>query len=476
MNPMGKAVSDAAPPVAPPGRSIGQVIPLRPPRHWHDPLRLIENSNPESGHRIALWTLAVLVLALLVWAAIGQIDIIASAEGRLVPQTLLKVVQPAESGVVKELLVQEGDSVQAGQVLARLDTTLARAEGAGVASDLAMQRLQVRRIEAELVGRPMLLKAGDDPQLIAQVQSQYSAHRQAFLDSLAQEQSILIKAEHERKSAAQIFSKLEQTLPIYAKAAESYGRLEREGFYGGLATADKQREALEKSKDLDAQRSTVAALDATMAAQRMRLSQIQSNYRAELQKELADVRARIAQLQPALDKSAYREGLMELKAPQSGTVKDLATTTVGAVVQPGTVVLTIVPKGEQLYADVAVKNEDVGFVHVGQHAQIKLAAYPFQRHGMLSGKVIHLSADAREQTRQQSPATGQSEMDGSQQGGTYKARIELTGQTLVDAQGAVLATAPGMQVVAEISQGKRTVLEYLLSPVRKASQEAARER
>jgi len=474
MIPRENTVSDDA--AAPAARGSGQVIPLRPPRRWHDPLRLIEDSDPEGGHRIALWTLVVLVLALLVWAAVGQVDIIASAEGRLVPQTLLKVVQPAESGVVKELLVQEGDSVQAGQVLARLDPTLARAEGAGVASDLAMQRLQVRRIEAELAGRPMLFRAGDEPLLIAQVQSQYSAHRQAFLDSLAQEQSILIKAEHERKSAAQIFSKLEQTLPIYARAAESYGRLEREGFYGGLATADKQREALEKSKDLDAQRSTVAALDATMAAQRMRLSQIQSNYRSELQKELADIRARIAQLQPALDKSAYREGLMELRAPQSGTVKDLATTTVGAVVQPGTVVLTIVPKGEQLYADVAVKNEDVGFVHVGQHAQIKLAAYPFQRHGMLSGKVIHLSADARDQPRQQNAATGQPEADGEQQGGTYKARIALTGQTLVDPQGNALAMAPGMQVVAEISQGKRTVLEYLLSPVRKATQEAARER
>ena len=476
MNPINQAQQEAAPAGASaPTPSTAQVIPLRVPNRWHDPLKLVEHEAPDSIRRIVLWVVALLVLVLLVWAGVGQIDIIASAEGKLVPQTLLKVVQPAESGVVKQLLVQEGDSVHAGQVLARLDTTIARAEGAGVASDLAIQRLQVRRIESELAGRPMPFKAGDDPQLTAQVQSQYSAHRKAFLDSVAQEQAILAKAQHERKSAAQILSKLEQTLPVYAKVAESYGRLEKEGFYGGLATAERQREALEKAKDLDAQRSTVAALDSTMSAQQMRLSQIQSNYQSELQKELADVRARIAQLQPALDKSAYREGLMELKAPQSGTVKDLATTTVGAVVQPGTVVLTIVPKGEQLYADVSIKNEDVGFVHVGQHVQIKLAAYPFQRHGMLSGKVIRLSADARELPYQQN-ANGQPEANPVQQGGTYKARIQLAGQSLVDAQGNVLVTAPGMQVVAEISQGKRTVLEYLLSPVRKATQEAARER
>jgi len=231
---------------------VGQVIPLRPPRHWHDPLKLIQEDAPDTSLRIVLWTVAVLVLILLVWAGFGEIDIIASADGKLVPQTLVKIVQPAESGVVKELLVQEGDSVQAGQVLGRLDTTIARAEGAGVASDLAIQRLQVRRIESELAGQPMAFKAGDDPQLTAQVQSQYSAHRKAFLDSLAQEQSILAKATHERKSAAQTLNKLEQTLPIYAKAAEAYGWLEKEGFYGGLATAEKQREALEKVKDLDA--------------------------------------------------------------------------------------------------------------------------------------------------------------------------------------------------------------------------------
>jgi len=474
MNPLATPRADAEA-ATPPQQASAEIIPLRPPRRWHDPLRLVEEEAPDNTSRIVLWAVALLVLILLAWAAIGEIDIVASAEGKLVPQTLVKVVQPAEAGVVTELLVQEGDSVKAGQVLARLDTTVARADGAGVASDLAIQRLQVRRIEAELAGRPMAFKAGDDPQLAGQVQSQYSAHRKAFLDSLAQEESILAKAEHERRSAAQILSKLEQTLPIYAKAAESYGRLEKEGFYGGLATADKQREALEKAKDLDAQRSTVAALDSTIAAQRMRLSQIRSNYQSELQKELADIRARIAQLQPALDKSVYREGLMELKASQDGTVKDLATTTVGAVLQPGSVVLTIVPRGEQLYADVSVKNEDVGFVHVGQHAQIKLAAYPFQRHGMLGGEVIRLSADALELPRQQNGAIGQEGAD-AQPGGTYKARIRLSNQSLVDAHGNVLPTAAGMQVVAEISQGRRTVLEYLLSPVQKATQEAARER
>ncbi|MDB5794950.1 MAG: HlyD family type secretion periplasmic adaptor subunit [Noviherbaspirillum sp.] len=454
-----------------------RIIPLRLPGRWHDPLKLIGEQAPGETGRIVLWSVSLLVLASIFWAALGQLDIIASAEGKLATQTLVKIVQPAEGGVIKQLLVNEGDTVKAGQVLARLDATLAGADKAGISSELAIQQMQSRRIHAELSDQPMMPKAGDAPMLYAQVQSQHAARRQAYMDSLDHEKALLAKAEHEKRSAAEILHKLEQTLPTYRRSADAYGRLEKEGFVGNLMAAEKQREALEKAKDLDAQHATVAALNATIAAQRKRISQLQSSYKSELQKELADVQARIAQLQPNLDKTLYKEGLMELRAPQDGVIKDLATTTQGAVVQPGSVVMTLVPKGEQLYADVHIRNEDVGFVQVGQSAQVKLAAYPFQRHGMLSGKVIHLSADATEAPRAgMASGAGAAESAPAPANAIYKARIRLDAQVLNDAQGNDLLLTPGMQVVAEVNQGKRTVLEYLLLPVQKAVKEAGRER
>src|SRR3569623_408632 len=461
-------------------KETAQVIALRPPSRWHDPLKLIQDAPPSEFGRIVLWSVCLLDLILLGWAAVGELDIIATAEGKLVPQTLLKIVQPAEAGVIKQLLVIEGVYVKAGQVLARLDTTLASAEKAGVASDLATQQMQARRIQAELHDQPMLPQAGDDAKLYAQVYNQYSAHRKAYLDGLDQEKSLLVKAEQEQKSAAEVFAKLEQTLPTYQRTAQAYAKLEKEGFIAGIAAAEKQRDATEKAKDLDAQRATVAALQATIAAQRKKISQLQSTYQSDLEKELADVRSRIAQLQPNLDKSIYKEGLMELKAPQNGTVKDLATTTIGAVVQPAAVVMTLVPDGEQLYADVNIKNEDVGFVRVGQPAQIKLATYPFQQYGMLTGKVIHISADASEQSKANAGANanGSNAVDGAASStlSTYKARLQLDSQALTDPQQTKLSLTAGMQVVAEINQGRRTVLEYLISPVQKAVREAARER
>ncbi len=412
------------------------------------------------------------------WAAVGQLDIIAAAEGKLTPQSLIKVIQPAEAGVVKQLLVNEGDSVKAGQVLIRLDPTLAAADKSGIIGDLAAQQMQARRIEAELNDKPMLIKAGDDAQLYAQVQRQYAAHRKAVFDGLDQEKSQLLKMEHERKSGIEILHKLEQTLPSYKQAADAYAKLQKEGFFGNLAAADKQREAIEKTKDLDAQQSTVAALSAAIAAQQKRITQVESNYKSELQKELAEVQAKITQLQPNLDKTKYREGLMELKAPQDGVIKDLATTTLGAVVQPGTVVLTLVPKGEQLYADINIKNEDVGFVRVNQTAQIKLAAYPFQKYGMLTGRVIHVSADATEPNNAASNNTNAKSENGTGMAtmASYKARIALDKQILIDPQGTKLVLTPGMQIEAEINQGKQSVLAYLLSPVQKAISEAGRER
>ncbi|UMR29701.1 HlyD family type I secretion periplasmic adaptor subunit [Massilia sp. MB5] len=440
---------------------------------WHDPLRLMQDEAPVQLARIVLWSVCGLVLVLLLWACIGKLDIVVSTEGKLVPQTLVKVVQPAEAGVVTALLVAEGDAVRAGQPLARLDPTVAAADQRSVASDLAMQLMQQRRIEAELAGRAMTPAQGDDRALFAVVAAQQRSHTQAYQDSIGQEEAVLVKLQHERSSAIDQLRKLEQTLPTYQRVADGYAKLEREGFMGALVVAERERDAIEKARDLDAQKSAVAALDAGTQTQRKRISQLHSSYRSDLQRELAELRSRIAQLQPTLAKSAYRTGLMELRAPQAGVIKDLATTTVGAVVQPGSTVMTLVPAGELLYADVGVKNEDVGFVRVGQRVQIKVASYPFQQYGMLTGEVVHLSLDASSEREQTDTHGGDST---ARTPTTYKARVKLDDQVLRTTDHRRLQLAAGMQVAVEIHQGRRTVLEYLLSPVHKVMAEAARER
>ncbi len=421
--------------------------------------------------RLVLRTVSALVAALILWSVFGKLDIVSGAEGKLVPQTLLKVVQPAEAGVVAELLVHEGDKVIAGQVLVRLDPTLARAEQGGVADEMKRQALQIRRIESEMHGKAFVASPGDDMTRFLQAEAQLAARRTSFARSIEHEQALLARAQNEVASARAVLTKLEETLPSYRKVAAAYDNLEREGFLGGLAAAEKQRESLEKAKDLDAQRATVASLLSGVTAQRTRILHIESAHRAELGREIADLRASIAQLQPNLDRANYKHTLMELKASQDGVVKDIATTTVGAVVQPGVVILTLIPKDERLFADVQIKNEDAGFVRVGQVARIKFAAFPFQKYGMATGKVIHISADASEPN-----VNGNIDESPQQVESYYKARVQLDSQALRSPQGTVLPLSPGMQLKAEITQGQRTVIEYLLSPLQKALSEAGRER
>lgn len=431
---------------------------------WPNPLAALEHEDPTRRSRVVLWSVCLLLALLFVWACVGKLDVVASAQGRLVPQTLLKIVQPAEPGVVRDLLVGEGDQVDAGQALVRLDTTVARAERAGVDDELRRQRMQLRRVRAELEQRPMMRRGGDDAELFKHVQQQYAARASAHLDNLEQERSLLRRAQHEHDSALRQQRKLEQTLPAYEDSARAFGALQREGFASVLAASERQRDATEKRGELEAQRAMVAALAAAIQAQSRRLAHSQSNYRRELEEEHATLRARIAQLQPDLEKSTYREGLMELRAPESGIIKDLATTTVGAVVQPGDILLTMVPADEPLYADVRVRNEDVGLVSEGQQVQVKLAAFPFQRYGMMQGTVQHLGADASQQNQDEAGLP------------PYKARIRLDRQTLQVVGGKQHALLAGMQVTAEIHLGRRTVLQYLLSPIQKTLQEYGRER
>jgi len=277
-------------------------------RQWHDPLRLLEAAEPDASGRIVLWTVSILVALLIGWSAIGQLDIIASAEGRLVPQTLVKIVQPSEAGVVKALLVKEGQSVKAGQPLAHLDSTLASADRSSARADLALQQMQARRIEAELSGRPLSARADDDPQLYTQVLGQWQANRKAYMDSLEQEQALLVKTEHEQRSARETLAKLEQTFPIYRGVADNMASLASEGYVPAARSDEKRREAIERTKDVDAQKSVLAALGSGVAAQRLKVEQIRSRYRSDLERELTEAHGRMGSCGRTSKKVSTRKG------------------------------------------------------------------------------------------------------------------------------------------------------------------------
>lgn len=439
------------------------------------PALMRARENPPSP--FAGWMLKVLLLlfgVLLGWALLAKLDIVAVATGKLVPQSYLRIVQPFEQGIVKEILVREGEAVQAGQVLLRMDPKLTEADRRATDNELKLKHLQLRRIDAEMTGTVIARRADDDAGLLAQMEAQYRARRQAYEDAVGSERAALDKARQDLKSAQEVEAKLKKTVPMFKETADGWDKLAQDGFAGKLMAQERMRQYIESEQDLKAQTETIASLRATIDQAERRLAQITSNYRQQLQTDRVDVALQANRLQEELTKHQHRSGLMELKAPQAGIVKDLATHTVGTVAAPGTILMTLVPANEPLVAEVWVSNEDVGFIRKGQPVKLKLSTYQFQKYGMLEGTVKQVSADASEN---QNAATASVEIGRNKTAMplTYKTIVEMKRQELV-AQGNKYALAPGMQVSGEVHLGTRTVLEYLLSPVTKAFHEAGRER
>jgi HlyD family secretion protein len=433
----------------------------------------LQRQPPSPLPRTVLYLLLGLLCGLLVWSLVGKLDIIAVAPGRLVPSSYVKVVQPADAGIIKEILVREGDLVKKDEVLVRMDASLSEADSKQVQTQLQTAALQLRRIDGELAGSEPAAADEDDPELFKQTLAQYRARRQAHLDAVATERAVLSKSEQDLRSAREQEAKLRRMLPIYQDQARSWKQLVDEGFAGRLQAEERKRQLIDAEQELKAQVHASEGLRAAIEGSRQRLAALQSNYQQELYGQRMETEAQFQRLQQEWEKQLHRNELLELRAPQDGVIKDLATHTEGAVLQPGTVLMTIVPADEPLRAEVWVDNRDRGFVREGQTVRVKVAPFPFQKYGMVEGVVKTVSADATEAPQRNQAADGANPSTG----GAFQFRsiVELKAQHL-DSDGNQLKLMPGMQVDAEIELGQRTVIEYLLSPVRKAFHEAARER
>jgi len=426
---------------------------------------ILDGDAPSPLPRMVLWTVLALMAALGAWMVLGRLDVVAVADGRLVPRSQLKIVQPVEGGVLREILVAEGERVQAGQVLGRMDVRAAQADSAAFETELALRELQLRRIDAELAGSRLVAMADDRPDLYPQVEAQREARARAYQNGLAEERAVIARARREMSAAQETHAKLAGALPVLVEQEKAFERLAAEGFAGKLMSRQRSRERLEAEQDLRAQEHRVESARATIEQSERRMSQLTANYRAQLRTERIEAGRERSRLAKEMEKLRHRQSLAELRAPADGVVKDLATHTAGTVLAPGAVLMTVVPQGEPLVAEVWLQNQDAGFVRSGQPAKVKLASFPFQRYGMLDGHVLRISADSTDRGEPGKPAAAYA----------YRALVELAAQELRAGE-ATHALRPGMQLTAEIRLADRSVLEYLLSPVQKLAAEAGRER
>jgi hemolysin D len=421
-------------------------------------LSLQETPAHPAPRRVA-WAVCALFVIALVWSIVGQIDIVAVAQGRIVVSDNTKTLQPLEASVVKRVLVKDGDAVEAGQVLVELDATNASADGASVQEQLNAMVSEERRTTALLaalrVDRPPVLKDGN-PRDGAQLQAEW----QDITAKLAKLDAEHVRRQAEFATVRETIAKLEATLPIVRQREADFKSLSDQGFMGAHAGQDRMRERIEQERDLSTQKARLTeALAALSESENTRRS-----YVAETQRSLSDRQAQASskreQLTQERSKAEQRTRLTQLTAPVSGTVQQVAVHTNGGVVTPAQVLMVIVPKDAHVTAEVVIDNKDIGFVNAGQTAAIKLETFPFTRYGTVEAKVSSVTADA---------------VNDEKRGAIFPATLSLS-QNSIAVDGKRISLSPGMNVTAEIKTGKRRVIEYLLSPVQTAVSESLGER
>jgi hemolysin D len=432
-------------------------------------LSLQETPVHPAPRRFAYLIMGLFVLAL-VWSVVGEVDIVAVAPGRIIVSDRTKVIQPLEPSVVKAVLVRDGDTVAAGQLLVELDPTLTQADQRSLQEQLqaaTAEALRAQSLQQLLIGQRSLPQAlaalaavAPSAAVATAWQSQTQAEWQDISAKLAKLAAESARRQAEIGTVTESIAKLEATVPMAKTRETDYKKLVDQGFISGHSTQDKTRERVELESDLLTLRARL--LEAQAAAQETQ--QATQAVRAETQRNLSDRFAQAdtkrKQLQADNAKADQRNQQTQLRAPVAGVVQQLAVHTVGAVVTSAQPLMVIVPEASHVIAQVDIANQDIGFVEVGQRAEIKLETFLFTKYGTVPATVRTVSADA---------------VTDEKRGSLYPTTLELAhADMLID--GKRMPLSPGMNITAEIKTGKRRLIEFLLSPVQRAGSESLRER
>ncbi|WP_321380365.1 HlyD family type I secretion periplasmic adaptor subunit [Rhizobium sp.] len=451
-------------------------------------LEIVETPPSPVGRLTALIIILFFCLAL-AWSWFGHVDIIATAQGQLVPTGKIKVLQPLESGIVRDIHTQDGDKVRTGDLLITLDDTEVLADRDKAMHLLKQAKLDVARLTAlrnqtnpeQAVDAfvPPESVSPDELQLARSFIWAQAAEQQAKTESL--EQQIGQKIAEAEEIRANI-EKLNATMPILEERDAIRTRLLAEQVGDKFQWLDAEQALMEAKHNLIVQDRQLVEIDAARQSLQRQKDQAIAEYDHQLLSDLSDSEQDVSGYTQDLVKAERRLVETKLRAPIDGVVQQLAIHTLGGVVTPAQQLLQIVPDDQSLILETKVANADVGFIRAGQEAQIKVETYNFTRYGLVHGHVISISPDVVTEDKRAIGVSGDQNSDGktsqsdtTNQSPAYIARIAPDTLTMkIDGRDETLK--PGMAVTAEIKTGSRRILQYLLSPIREYQEDSIRER
>jgi len=414
--------------------------------------------------RVTTWVLLGALAFTIGWLALGEVDVVASAPGKLIPADSVKLIQPAEAGVVHAILVHDGQRVRSGQALVELDPTISSAEAAQARKALETAELDAARNRAILYaldghGLNFLAPPGT-PRPVAETEAALAKAQLLDIVASAATHTAERQAAMAARGEAEVqTAKLTETLPLLDQQIEANEQLLSKGYVSKLKVIEMRRQRLATARDRDAAVETAKKANAQMAGATSSITQSGAEARARVLSDLAKAESDAKLRREELAKATQKSSLQTLISPVDGTVAQLAVHTVGGVVEAAKPIMVVVPSDGALVAEVKIPNRDIGFIRAGQDVAVKLEAFPFTRYGTLQGQVESVGSDAIEDEKL---------------GLLYPTRI-----VLISGQGGrvgEIKASVGMQVTADIRTGRRSIMSYLISPIDEASQEAGRER
>jgi hemolysin D len=414
-----------------------------------DAVEVEERSPPILTHYM-MYAMVTLMALLILWSCIATMDKVVTTTGKLVTDSPHIVLQPLETSIIRTVAVKAGQSVKKGDVLLTLDPTFAEADLADVESRNRSYTAEIRRLDAELADTPYVMPpepTADDilqETLYRRRQASYQAQLTSYDEEIRRFAAAVASADTD-------FSALTDRLRVIDKIVDMRQELAQKEVGSRLNLLIAQNEQLTINGNLDRARNarteTKAALDSALAKREAFIQQ----WRQEIATKLVEQQRQANQVTEMLNKAQLRQSLVTLTAPEDAIVLETANRTVGAVVDKGDPLVTLVPTNAPLQVEVRIPLAQIGFLTVGQPARIKLQAYPFQRHGTLDGILQTISEDSFTERNQPDVQY-------------YKGTVEITTTDLRNVP-PTFRLIPGMSATAEVKVGDRRVITYFLYPI-----------
>ncbi|MCZ8185901.1 MAG: HlyD family type I secretion periplasmic adaptor subunit [Beijerinckiaceae bacterium] len=407
---------------------------------------------------------AVLILSAIIWASLAVLDEVTRGEGRVIPSRQVQVIQPLEGGLVENIHVTEGAIVQKGDVLMRIDDTTFAAQLGEIRERRLALASRVARLAAEALGQGQI---DFPPQLLKEAVRAAEAERLVFearQRKLSQDIEVIVQQVGQRRAELGELQaqerRLAQAVDLLAKETTITRRLFQQRVVPEIEMLRLDRQAAEMLGQLDVVKASLAKAEVAILEAEARRDSVTSTFRATSEEELAKAQADLAVVEETIRAAQDRVRRTDLRAPVHGIVNKISVTTIGAVVQPGQAIMDIVPLEDNLLVEANIRPADIAFIRPGQDAVVKISAYDPTVYGSLHGKVERISANT---------------ISNEQKEVFYRVVVR-TERSHLGADAAQLPIIPGMVGSVEILTGRKSVLDYMLRPIRKVFDEALRER